>query len=247
MFRVALCDDDEKFLDLEEEIIIQYMEVKGMQCRIDRFPGGQDMLDLGVEADRYQLIFLDVSVGGVSGVEFARKIRERSEVPIAFVTELESYSIEGYRVNAIRYILKEKDDFHVGICECLDVVMSQNSKHISGILEIDLREGKEKIPLNHIVYIESCRHYCFFHILKRGRIHIYKKRERLDGVEERIHDEAFLRIHKSCLVNLSYVLDVRRYQVQLTIGESLMISQPKYLNVEKRYQKYCQELNSIQF
>lgn len=239
MVKIAICDDNNDILDMEKTIIERYMDSHGVECQVHQFHEGQALLDTGEDIDGYSLIFLDVEMEGIDGIETARRIREKSEVPIAFVTAHITYSLEGYKVNAVRYILKEVDTFRDGICECLSLLFNQRKHPLTERLELDLKEGKREIPLEKLVYIESRHHYCYFHVKEKGNENLYIKREKLDEIEKQIHNEIFLRIHKSCLVNLSFVAEVKRYQVQLITGETLSVAQSKYLNVEKEFLNYC--------
>ena len=243
MFKIAICDDDDRFLDIEENVISQYLKSRKIEYQIDRFRCGQELIDLGRTVDSYCLIFLDVEMEELSGLETAGKIRECSRVPIAFVTAYISYSLEGYKVNAVRYILKEVDSFRAGMCECLDTVFMKNEKVVSKTFILNFREGKQEIPLENLVYIESRYHYCYFHVQQKGKVNIFTQRNKLDEIEKQIGEETLLRIHKSCLVNLSYVSDIKRYQLQLTNGETLLIAQSKYLDTEKAYLTYCSRID----
>lgn len=239
MLNIAICDDDDNFLGIEKTIISQYMDSKKLEHHIEQFHSGQALIDLGQNVDSYSLILLDVEMEILSGLETARKIREYSQVPIAFVTAYISYSLEGYKVNATRYILKEMDSFHVGLCECLDTIFNQNDTITLNTFTMNFREGKKEISIKDLIYIESRRHYCYFHIQKGEKVKIYSKRDKLDEIEKHLNNENLLRIHKSCLVNLSFVSDIKRYQLQLTTNETLLIAQSKYLDAEKAYLIYC--------
>lgn len=237
MFCVALCDDNEDFLKLEDLVVHQYMEQKHIDCQIEHFKDGEALLLQSVE--NYDLVLLDVEMGKSGGIETARKIRKYSEVPIAFVTAHLSYSLEGYKVNAIRYVLKDKDNFSDGLRECLDTVLYQKKNDRSKQYLLEAREGKIQVRIENLVYVESHRHYCYYHIRQSNEIQVYSIREKLDEIEERFQSSVLVSIHKSYLVNLSYVCDMKRYQMQLSSGESLMIAQPRYLGVEKAYLDYC--------
>lgn len=239
MLNIAICDDDNNFLDIEKRIISQYMDSRKIEYHIEQFHSGQTLIDMGRDVNIYNLILLDVEMEVLSGLETARKIREHSQVPIAFVTAYISYSLEGYKVNAIRYILKERDSFRAGICECLDTIFNQKDTIIPKKFVLNLREGKKEISIEDLIYIESRHHYCYFHVQREGELNIYTKRDKLDEIEKQLNDETLLRIHKNCLVNLSYVSDIRRYQLQLTTQETLLIAQSKYLDTEKAYLIYC--------
>ena len=244
LFNIAICDDDDNFLGVEKAIISQYMDSRKTEYHIEQFCSGQALIALGQNLDSYSLILLDVEMEVLSGLETARKIREYSQVPIAFVTAYISYSLEGYKVNAIRYILKEMDSFQAGLCECLDTIMNQNDTMTSKTFVLDFREGKKEISIKDLVYIESRHHYCYFHVQNGEKVKIYSKRDKLDEIEKQLDNEALLRIHKSCLVNLSFVSDIKRYQMQLTTREILLIAQSKYLDTEKAYLIYCGKMDS---
>lgn len=239
MFRVALCDDNDKILDIEEKIVSQYLTSKNIEYSVSRFRKGQELFAEGNCLEEFEIIFLDVEMDEIDGIEVARRIREQSEVPIAFVTAYITYSLEGYKVNAMRYILKKMESIREGICECLDSILLRKSREISQKMILELREGKKEILLKDLIYIESHHHYCYYHIQEQEKESIYKKREKLDEVEEQMKQNDFIRIHKSYMVNLSYIADVKRYEADLITGERLMIAQSKYLEVKKKYLIYC--------
>lgn len=239
MFRIALCDDNEEFLEIEKTVISQYMDSRNMEYQVEQFLGGQALVNLGGKVDGYQLIFLDVEMEGISGLETARRIREHSEVPIAFVTAYFSYSLEGYKVNAVRYILKEKQSFREGIGECLSLVLAQGKQKNSEVVSLGLRGAEREIQVDDLIYIESRHHYCYFHVQEEDGEKVYIKREKLDIIATQIVTKKMFRIHKSCLVNLAFVSGIRRYQLLLVSGETLLIAQSKYLEVEKAYLDYC--------
>ena len=86
LFNIAICDDDDNFLGVEKAIISQYMDSRKTEYHIEQFCSGQALIALGQNLDSYSLILLDVEMEVLSGLETARKIREYSQVPIAFVT-----------------------------------------------------------------------------------------------------------------------------------------------------------------
>lgn len=238
MFRIALCDDNEDFLEIEKNVISEYMDSRKMECCLEQFLGGQALVSLGEKVDEYHLIFLDVEMEGISGIETAKKIREHSQVPIAFVTAYFSYSLEGYKVNAVRYILKEKQSFREGIAECLSLVLAQGERRKPEMVLLGLRGTEREIEVDDLIYIESRHHYCYFHVQEEDGEKVYSKRGKLDMIAAQMDAKSLLRIHKSCLVNLSFVLGIRRYQLQLTGGGILTVAQSKYLEVEKAYLDY---------
>ena len=115
MFRIAICDDEKIFRDDLKEILIRYMTDRGIMLEIDTFSSGKEFVELGIEMVKYKIVFLDINMDELDGIMTAKKIRENSkDMFIVFVTAFVNYTIEGYKVDAVRYILNEIDDKFAG-------------------------------------------------------------------------------------------------------------------------------------
>lgn len=79
MFKIAICDDERHFRELIHRILEEYMGQTGMVYQIDEFQSGEELLCQGIELVKYQVVFLDVNMTGLNGIETARKIRKISE------------------------------------------------------------------------------------------------------------------------------------------------------------------------
>lgn len=89
-----------------------YMEQKGVDFSIVTFGDGRDLLKYCAESDLKTIVFLDINMDVVDGIEIGTKIRElSSSIYIVFVTAYIKYSLEGYKVKAIRYIIKGDRNF----------------------------------------------------------------------------------------------------------------------------------------
>ena len=120
MLNIAICDDEEFFRNWIKEMLLQYMQEKGVIYEIATFQSGKELLDLGIELNQYQVIFLDINMDYINGLTTAKKIREQNkEVFIVFITAFVDYSMEGYKVDAIRYLLKSSSNMQGHIAECM--------------------------------------------------------------------------------------------------------------------------------
>lgn len=114
MFRIAICDDEKIFRDDLKEILIRYMTDRGIMLEIDTFSSGKEFVELGIEMVKYKIVFLDINMDELDGIMTAKKIRENSkDMFIVFVTAFVNYTIEGYKVDAVRYILKDNKNLVV--------------------------------------------------------------------------------------------------------------------------------------
>ena len=126
MLNIAICDDEKYFLQQEKEWISQYMNCLGYEFHIDTFVSGVEFMAVGDMISKYDIIFLDINMEGMDGLETARKIREyTSGAYIVFVTAFITYALEGYKVDAVRYILKDNDSLERAVIECLDAIIDK--------------------------------------------------------------------------------------------------------------------------
>ena len=241
MFNIAICDDEEYFRKYIKKLILKYLEHKGINYRIDVFKSGKKLIELGAEVSQYEMIFLDINMEEINGIETARKIRKFThEAQIIFVTAHITYALEGYKVNAFRYLLKDDEYLENKISECIETVISNmNYKEVQYIFKF--LEGKKKIILDNIFYVESNLHKLKFNVFK-NKENRYSMYEKLDIIEELLKKHGFCRIHKSYLVNLKYIENIKRYQVTLSNGNILNIAKPRYKTVEYEYSSYKEEL-----
>lgn len=158
MFRIAICDDEKIFRDDLKEILIRYMTDRGIMLEIDTFSSGKEFVELGIEMVKYKIVFLDINMDELDGIMTAKKIRENSkDMFIVFVTAFVNYTIEGYKVDAVRYILKDNKNLFASVYECMDAIHEKMDYKITWV-EFDFCEGTRKVSLNRILYIESKLH-----------------------------------------------------------------------------------------
>ena len=233
MLEVAVCDDEKYFLEQEKEWITKYMKVAGYKFKIDTFASGTSFMEIGDKVKQYDIIFLDINMRELNGVETAKKIREYTQnVYIVFVTAFITYSLEGYKVDAVRYILKDNQLLEKALIECLDTIINK-MHYVENKYTFEFREGRKTLLIDDIVFIESNLHKLYFHLSKKpGQYTMYG---RLDHIDELLKNSNFCRIHKSYLVNLKFVNKIERYVATLSDGTKVNISQPKYNAVREEF------------
>ena len=96
MFKIAICDDEEIFRKNIYKIIMNYMDKNGMLCEIDEFESGNEFINLGINMTKYNIVFLDINMDEIDGIETAQEIRKVSnDIFIVFVTAFINYAVEG--------------------------------------------------------------------------------------------------------------------------------------------------------
>lgn len=168
------------------------------------------------------LIFLDIRVPDLPGMDVAKRIRQvDQDVMIVFVTNLTQYAIEGYSVEAFDYILKpiQYASFSAKLDRALRM-LSYREPEIS--LTFREKEGGKRIPAGTITYVEVCAHDLLFHT-GNGAI---KQWGTLSKYEALLKSAHFARCHTSYLVNLKFVRSIRKDSVDVA-GVLLPISRPR--------------------
>lgn len=241
MFRIAICDDESLFAEELKELLSGYMMEKGLVFEIDIYGSGEALIELGIEVIKYTAVFIDINMEKIDGIKAAEKIREVSrEVFIVFVTAFVNYSLEGYRLDVVRYLLKGNVDFPSMVNECVDALVDKLSYSVTK-REFDFKEGKREISLERLLYVESNLHKLEFHVMEDD-LKIYTMYETLNALESKLVAKDFVRIHQSYLVNIKYIKNVVRYKVVLTNGIELVIPKARYTYVKEQFILYQGEV-----
>lgn len=195
---IAICDDSRFDRFVISEMIDDYFKDKSFRYHVTEYCNEITLIDDIEESNRYDIIFLDIYLNSLLGIEVAKKLRAGGyNGKIVFLTASDKYAVESYDVDAAGYLLKPHDyEKFCGVMNRLLIGRRQNT------IIVKKRSSVEYISYDTIRYIESSNTKCLIHC-SDGNVHtIYT---RLDLIENEIADKRFLRCHRSFLVNLCYV------------------------------------------
>jgi DNA-binding LytR/AlgR family response regulator len=241
MFKIAICDDEKYYRHYIKDLISEFMRKHSIVCEISTFKSGKMFVELGIGMVAYDAIFLDINMDFIDGIEVAQKIREiNKEVFIVFVTAYVNYSLEGYKVNAIRYVLKNNINFQDTITECLEAILD-NIRYVIVKLRFNFNEGMKEISLERILYIESRLHKLEFHVME-DTLKTYTMYDTLNKVEKKLDGNNFIRIHQSFLINLKHLNNVIGYKAILSNGIDFSIPKVRYKYVKEMFVAYRGEI-----
>ena len=201
--RISVCDDEELFR-IEFKNVLDKALVN-VDYDIDTFSGGSSLYEAFLKSP-FDLVFLDIEMPGIDGITLAKRLRAISEnVHIVFLTSHIEYALEGYEVNALRYLVKPVDMNKLG--EVLKYV--QDKKNNSR--QIMIREDGEDIviDISDIIYMESMDKNVRIVTSKRE----YVTRYNISDYEEELKNSGFLRIHRGYLISLSKVKKIVKNDV----------------------------------
>ena len=211
--RIAICDDEEQY---RAQLMACLTKLGGaLDTDVESFYDGNELLR-EYEKEPFDIVFLDIEMPLMDGITLAKKLRAISEkVYIVFLTGHVEYAIEGYEVNALRYLTKpvqiEK------LKEVLQFVKDKSKSHRQLIIKED---GEEiLINLEDIIYFEAQNQNVLIHTT-RGDHNI---RYNIGDFENQLKNDGFFRTHRGFIVSLSKVKRLVKNDVILSGDEGEVI------------------------
>ena len=197
-----------------------YARKGGHDFAVSEYPNGESLLGAMNAGRRFDVIFLDIYMGGADGIAVAREIRKTDKkCRIIFATSSRERAIEGYEVRALQYLVKPINAESVG--SALDLALETLSSGLSKTIQVQNRQGIFKIDPDDIVFAESNARVVTVILKGQEPLQFYGK---LDDFERECGDERFLRCHKSYLVNLDYVHAIVNNFILLEPGGEIRFS-----------------------
>lgn len=239
VIRIALCDDNDIEREILKNIIENIFDSMGDEAAIFEFSSGEKLCRNYSKGD-YDIIFLDIHMKQLDGIETGRAIRDKdAKVEIVYATSSEEYLKEGYNIHALSYLTKPYDVKKVK--ETLEYYYKKNGidkREKNELLDISIQQKKIYIRQKDIMWLESMGRvvsiYC--------RDDVFRVYARLNDLEEKLDEKIFLRCNQSYIVNIMYVKDVIEYD--------FCMENDRYIPIRKRdkkeiVQKYYNKRNSI--
>lgn len=205
--RIAICDDDMNCINLIEEYINEFKK-NGVEC--DAYPSGEELVRAYRDnSERYDVIFLDMEMEQLNGIETANHIREIDEyVIIVFITSHTEYMRESFQCAPFRFLVKPVDETEFStVFKDIEKKLSKQRKVLA------FTENKTRIRLycDDIIYCESQDHWIWIHTKEKT----YKICKSLSDLYEQLDKEMFYRVHKSYLINFHYIKSIKENDIHL--------------------------------
>jgi two-component system response regulator LytT len=211
---------------------------------VDRFNSSTDALKT-IHEQKIDLIFLDIQMPDLNGMELARLLENVLSQPrVIFTTAYNQFAIEGFKVDALDYLLKpfSYEEFLKASQKALNYAELTNRQTS---VETVLTEPKDdyiflkveyqlvQIELSDILYIESLKDYV--KVWLKGKERALLSLTSLKALEEKLPSKRFMRIHRSFIISLENITSINKTSVQInktiiTVGEQYKQTFADFLN-----------------
>ena len=230
MYRFAVCDDSSADRAYVTALIEAWGCSRDILLQIEDYPSAEAFLFAYEGNETVDVLFLDIEMGDMSGVELAKRLRQMGAgLQIVFLTGYMEYIAEGYDVEALHYLIKPVAQEKLGAV--LDRAV-ERLKTRENVLLLSLPDGVVRLPLYEIRYLEVRKNYVTLHAVEESSV----KRSLSELTKEL--DESFYRIHRSYIVNLRFVKRITRTEVTLKDGAALPLSRKLYDGLNQALIKY---------
>ncbi|GAA0864967.1 LytTR family DNA-binding domain-containing protein [Paraclostridium tenue] len=229
MIQIVLCEDQIQHQKTIEKFLQKILGENNTEYNLRIYKSGEELLnDYPKNVD---IFILDIQMEKINGMDVARKIREidKNKPEIIFTTSLVEYIQEGYEVRAYRYLLKpiKYENLKKHILSCIDEVINKKDKFIL----IENKNETYKIKIEEITYIEIQRKDMSIHTESK----IYKTKMTMDKIEKELKNYNFYRCHKSFLVNIDYVENIKQYVAILDNKEEVLVSRHRFKDFKHKF------------
>lgn len=192
--KAIVIDDEVPALDL---IAFYISKIDQIQLT-EKFNSAEKAL-LFLKQNKIDLIFLDIEMTNMSGLDFAKKID--SSTKIIFSTAFDNYAIDGFNLSAVDYILKPYsfERFQMAVDKAIKLISLEKNQFISHKpLSIKVNYKTIQIHLEDVIYIECVNNNITIHLISSETLTF---REPLKLFIEKLPKDIFIRIHRSFVVS----------------------------------------------
>ncbi|HRR78429.1 MAG TPA: LytTR family DNA-binding domain-containing protein [Ruminococcus sp.] len=224
--KVAVCDDQQYHCDYLKKLLNEY----SVEMNIYEFNNGGDLLR---SDEKFDIIFLDIDMPGIDGMEAAKELRARDkDVRIVFTTSHDEFVYDTFTVSAFRFLKKPVE--YEKLVEALQRTEMEmlNTEHI-----VISHKGKiSKIQLKNIVYMEAFGDGSYIYDSDKR---FYESSYQLKWFEEKLKDKGFFRTHRSYLVSFRHVKKIENGNALIDCFDmELPVSRRHIAAFKEEYFKY---------
>lgn len=237
MLMIAVCDDEIRECLHFTRQIQTIMQELTIPCIIKQYNSGPKLLQA---IEEFDIIFLDIIMCGMDGMETAKKLRQYApDKLLIFISSSRQYVFDAFTVEAFEYLVKPIDDVKLRqtLLRCSAKLTRQSDDYIL----VNKDRQTRKLFLDEIRYFEIRGRLIESH----GKGTPFSWYEQIGILETALSGKDFFRCHKSYLINLKYVETYNRQEAILDNGVKIMIAKRRYEAFGKAVLEYMRKNGGI--
>ncbi|MCI9067255.1 MAG: response regulator transcription factor [Lachnospiraceae bacterium] len=232
MLKIGICDDDSEIRS-ELHSFCERFFGEG-QCEISHYGAGEEFLEKGCGGARPDILLLDIEMEGMDGIQVKNILqRQKEKIRILFVTSHDELALEGYGKYVFGFLVKPLDykQFEQRLRQ-----VEEDLEQAERSVTLNMGGPARRIRLSQVLYIEADGKYVKFH-LETGEGPFYDEKS-IGAWEKELAGNDFAMSHKSYLVNLAWVKQIRDTDLLLKNGGTVRVSRRMKTGFREKYGAY---------
>lgn len=232
---IAIVDDMAKERELLKSLLLEYAAANSIEIALCELSSGEDFLT-EYAPFTYTVVFLDIFMGGMTGMETAERIRETdTDTPIIFLTTSKEHMGNAFSIHAFDYI--EKPANHGKLFKCMDDLLKRKTILHSETLDFSQNRTAHRLPFPDIVSVRTAESNYLDITDRKGKT--YHIRMTFSAVCERLgSDSRFLPINRGILINMDYIVRFEDSVCILKDGREYHVFTKKAKETQQKWQNY---------
>lgn len=235
-YTVAVCDDEQSQIDILKHILIKYSMDNDIDFFIDEYINGEQLIEKYKSVKSpYDIIFLDMEMPEIKGLDVAAAIREIPDqnVSIAFVTNYPEYMQDSFNVQTSQYIIKPivYEQFSEKLYNMLNCI---NASY-ANIKIISEKSGERVLYLDDVICIETEKSS---KLLVTTISETFLISAKISDLEKELADKDFVSVHRTCLANMKYIRKFNADSLEFTSGKTVNLSRRRLPEIKELFSKY---------
>lgn len=237
---IAICDDELSEVKTIEDYITTFSVQSGIEFKVNKYTNGNKLLgSYNGNPSKYDVIFLDVEMPEINGIEIAEQIRKIPDrnVLIVFITSYPEYMQDSFDVQAYQYLTKPLtyDLFE----DKMKRLIGYLNELQTNIAVISLKNGEIILHLDDIICFETIKSITTKSDLLVTTVNDeFAIKGKIAEMEQKLKEQYFVSVHRSVLVNMKYIKRFNSNMVELTNGKTVEASRRKIAEVKEAFSKY---------
>lgn len=235
-YTVAVCDDEQTQIDILKNNLIKYSIDTDIEFYIDEYISGELLIKKYKSVKSpYDIIFLDMEMPDIKGLDVAAVIRELPDrnVSIAFVTSYPEYMQDSFDVQASQYIIKPV--VYEQLAKKLDIILKCINASYTNIKVISEKNGERVLYLDDVICIETEKSS---KLLVTTISETFLITAKLSDLAKELSDKDFISVHRTCLANMKYFRKFNSDSLEFTSGKIVNLSRRRQPEVKELFSKY---------
>lgn len=233
MITIAVCDDDELWRKQIQKNCRDYLNSTGQEYKIIEFQSGEEVLEY--QGDKVLLLFLDIQMQGMTGLEVMEKLRKKDLFwRIVFVSSYEEFRIDTIDLKTLAFFPKPFEE--LAIIKCLQTAIRENNENIA--ITVRGIQGDCDVKIDEILYVQAQKNYVDIHLQNVD----FTGYDSIGYMDDKLRGTTILRVHKSYLINLQYVVSINRDEAKMTNGVRIPVGRTYYPKLKKAYSSFLRSV-----